>query len=188
MPFFNRTQQGVLILLGAVLLVTLAWRNHFGRPFPPAPAPPGQVFVELAGAVARPGVYAFATAPSLAQVLELAGKPVPAPPPPVNAANGALLTFTPDGAYTLGRMRGARLVTLGLGVDLNQAAAEDLEALPGVGPALARRLVDYRRKLGPFQKLEDLEQVKGFGPKLVERLKPHVLVAPSQTVPGDQFY
>jgi competence protein ComEA len=185
MPFFNRTQQGVVILLGAVLLLTLAWRHHFGRPFPPPPPPSGQVFVEVEGTATRSGVYAFATAPSLARILELAGKSGSAPPPTGTVANGSLVTFMPDGSYTVGRMRGARLVTLGLGVEVNRAAVEDLEALPGVGPALARRIVDYRRRHGPFQKLEDLEQVRGFGPKLLEKLRPYVLLSASPPPPDD---
>jgi len=65
-------------------------------------------------------------------------------------------------------------------VDLNRATAADFDQLPGVGPVLARRMVDYRKSVGRFQAVEDLRAVKGFGKKKLERLKPFVTVAPAQ--------
>lgn len=61
-------------------------------------------------------------------------------------------------------------------VDLNHATASDLEALPGIGPRLAQRVIDHRTSHGPFTKVEDLRQVKGIGHKKFDRLRPHVLV------------
>jgi competence protein ComEA len=61
-------------------------------------------------------------------------------------------------------------------VDLNRASVTDLEALPGIGPKLAQRVVDHRVSRGPFQKVEDLQQVKGIGRKKFDRLRPFVLV------------
>ena len=56
-------------------------------------------------------------------------------------------------------------MTLGLPLDLNRATAEDLDAIPGIGPALAQRIVDYRQAHGPFKKIEDLMEVSGIGPR-----------------------
>lgn len=64
-----------------------------------------------------------------------------------------------------------------LTVNVNQASAEQLEALPGIGPVLARRIVEWRERLGPFQQLEDLAEVPGIGPRVLERLKDRVVVA-----------
>ena len=61
-------------------------------------------------------------------------------------------------------------------VDLNHATASDLEALPGIGPKLAQRVIEHRTTRGPFTKVEDLRQVKGIGRKKFDRLRPHVLV------------
>ncbi|MEP7153057.1 MAG: helix-hairpin-helix domain-containing protein [Nitrospira sp.] len=61
-------------------------------------------------------------------------------------------------------------------VDLNHATASDLEALPGIGPKLAQRVIEHRASHGPFEKVEDLRQVKGIGHKKFDRLRPHVLV------------
>ncbi|HET9981976.1 MAG TPA: helix-hairpin-helix domain-containing protein [Longimicrobiales bacterium] len=59
-------------------------------------------------------------------------------------------------------------------VALNRATAADLEKLPGIGPALARRIVAYRDSAGPFRALADLDRVKGVGPALLKRLQPLV--------------
>jgi competence ComEA-like helix-hairpin-helix protein len=56
-------------------------------------------------------------------------------------------------------------------IDLNRASAQELEALPGVGPAIAERIVEYRREHGPFSSFEDLEEVSGIGPRIRERIE-----------------
>ncbi|MCE5216835.1 helix-hairpin-helix domain-containing protein [bacterium] len=59
-------------------------------------------------------------------------------------------------------------------VHLNSATAEELEALPGVGPVVAGRIVSYRQTVGPFRRVEDLLQVKGIGEKTFARMKPYL--------------
>jgi len=56
-------------------------------------------------------------------------------------------------------------------IDLNRATATELEALPGVGPAIAARIVEFRREHGPFATFGDLERVSGIGPRLRERIE-----------------
>jgi competence protein ComEA len=60
-------------------------------------------------------------------------------------------------------------------LDLNRATAEDLEGLPGIGPALASRIVAARQER-MFTTIEDLERVAGIGPATLQRLRPHVTV------------
>jgi competence ComEA-like helix-hairpin-helix protein len=63
-----------------------------------------------------------------------------------------------------------------LPVELNSADLGELESLPGVGPALARRIVEERARRGRFGALEDLLAVRGIGPATLERLRPRVVV------------
>ena len=63
---------------------------------------------------------------------------------------------------------------LARGIDPNRAPAEDLELLPGIGPGLARRIVEERESHGPFKEASDLARVKGIGSSLVSRLGPHL--------------
>jgi competence protein ComEA len=57
-------------------------------------------------------------------------------------------------------------------VNVNTATEADLERLPGIGPVLARRIVQHRESRGLFRRLDDLLEVEGIGPKLFRRLQP----------------
>jgi len=57
-------------------------------------------------------------------------------------------------------------------VNVNTATEADLERLPGIGPVLARRIVQHREATGLFRRLDDLLEVEGIGPKLFRRLQP----------------
>jgi len=61
-------------------------------------------------------------------------------------------------------------------LDINKATFEELESLPGIGPKIAKEIVEYRERFGPFKSLEDLLKVKGIGPKRLEILKKYLKV------------
>jgi competence protein ComEA len=63
-------------------------------------------------------------------------------------------------------------------VDVNRATAGELVALPGIGPALARRIVDHRSRHGPFRAPEELLAVQGIGPVLLARIRDRVRAGP----------
>jgi competence protein ComEA len=66
-------------------------------------------------------------------------------------------------------------------VNLNTATQAELEKLPGVGPAMAKTIIEYRQKNGGFKKVEELMNVKGIGEKSFLKLKTLVTVAPAKT-------
>jgi competence protein ComEA len=61
-------------------------------------------------------------------------------------------------------------------VDINTATAAELETLPGIGPAMAQRILEYRDANGPFATVDDLQNVSGIGPAMLEELRPLVRV------------
>lgn len=85
------------------------------------------------------------------------------PPVPVRSAKEI-----PPGVLETGKLR------------INDATAEQLEALPGIGPSLAQRILAARRER-PFSSVDDLRRVSGIGPKILERLRPQIEIAPPQT-------
>jgi competence protein ComEA len=63
---------------------------------------------------------------------------------------------------------------VGAAVNLNTATKDDLVALPGIGPAKAQAIVDYRNQHGPFRAVEDVRKVKGIGEKLFLQIRPEL--------------
>jgi competence ComEA-like helix-hairpin-helix protein len=61
-------------------------------------------------------------------------------------------------------------------IDINQAGLTELQLLPGIGPALAQRILDDRLKNGPYRSADDLDRVRGIGPKTLEKLRPLIRV------------
>jgi competence protein ComEA len=66
-------------------------------------------------------------------------------------------------------------------INLNQATAQQLDMLPGVGAKAAARILEHRRKT-PFTRPEEIVQVKGFGKKKYDKLKPHLTVSGPTTL------
>jgi competence protein ComEA len=149
---------------------------------------PGQVVVHVVGQVRRPGLVKLAAGARVADAIERAGgagtgadlstlnlarvlvdgEQVRVPRPgevlPGSAAGGA----SPGGAAAPG---GA-----GALVDLNTADLAALDTLPGVGPVLAQRIIDWRSEHGRFTSVEELGEVSGIGDKLYAQIRPRVTV------------
>jgi len=61
-------------------------------------------------------------------------------------------------------------------VDINTASVEQLEEIPGLGPALAQRIVEFREKNGPFGSVDELLKVRGIGEKSLEKIRAYLVV------------
>jgi len=69
-------------------------------------------------------------------------------------------------------------------VNINSATAAEFEALPGIGPKMAARIIEYRQKNGPFKKVEELMNVRGLGEKNFLKLKGQLTLGSTKT--GDR--
>jgi len=56
-------------------------------------------------------------------------------------------------------------------ININTATAQELDALPGVGPAIAQRIIEFRKQRGGFRSIDELDQVKGIGPKKLQDMR-----------------
>ena len=158
---------------------------------PPGSSPPG-IFVHAAGAVAAPGVHRVASDARVADLIVAAGGlAADADPDRINLAAPVrdgervyvprrgepavpeVVAGQPDGPDDGGS--GAPTTTAAP-VDLNRADADELDALPGVGPATAAAIITHRTEHGPFASVDELQEVAGIGPAKLARLRDLVRV------------
>lgn len=145
-----------------------------------------QVTVHVAGAVEKPGVYVFEAG---GRVNDAVNKAVPLPEADLDMMNLAAVledgkrievpaensTGDPQIIASAGGIQGK---TLGEGgkININSASPEQLDTLPGIGPAYAERIIAYREEHGGFSSIEELQDIAGIGPKTYERLKDMVCI------------
>ena len=138
------------------------------------------VVVSVVGLVARPGLVTLPAGSRVADAVEAAGGLLPeADPASVNLA-----AVVADGQQIAVGVPGAAPSPAGTAgdtepggpVNLNTATASDLDALPGIGPVLAQRIVSYRDQQGRFTSVEQLDDVPGIGPSIYDQLKTLVTV------------
>jgi competence protein ComEA len=172
----------VLVLAGRVLL------RHDGAavPAPVRPAgsaaqkPPAKdLYVDVGGAVRRPGLYRLHEGARVADALARAGGVTPkAELVLVNraalVADGEQIVVPRRGAAVAASAGGAAGAASGAAagpVHLNSATLEQLDALSGVGPVTAQKIIDYREQHGGFRSVDELDAVPGIGPSRLEQLR-----------------
>ena len=125
------------------------------------------LLLAIAGRVInRPAPISISAAPIDVAALQAAGRSLAAQQAP--KARSRVQKPSPRTAPTFLEMPGP--------LDLNRASESEIEALPGIGPAVAQRIIARRDSVGRFRKVEDLDSVKGIGPALVEKLRPLVVI------------
>ena len=197
-PGFDVTRRRALagaVLLGAVLIIAGRHLVRSGAPEPPRPArivaeqarPQAEpkLVVHVVGAIRRPGLYRLREGARIADALARAGGAtrkadlslvnLAAPladgvqvvvPKRLPAAGAAAAAGSSEAAP--GAAQGP--------VHLNSATLEQLDALPGIGPVTAQKILDFRDQNGGFASVDELDAVPGIGPARMEQLRE--LVAP----------
>ena len=174
-----------VVAVGAVLLV---YDDLSAPPIVVAdPDPARPIAVEITGAVATPGVYELAAEARVIDLVEAAGGttadadlggvnlarrvrdedrvviPSQAPPPAITSATGD----QPGSSAAAGSPAQ---------VNINTASVDELDQLPGIGPAIAQRVVDYRSEQGPFRSVDELARVSGISSAMVDELRSEITV------------
>jgi competence protein ComEA len=185
------TRRQIAVAAAAVLgLVLLGNRLLFRAEAPAAPPIPtaaarttaaaqAELVVDVVGAVRRPGLYRLSRGARVADALTRAGGATPKAE--LDLVN--LAAPIADGEQIVVPRRGSAVVAGSAGpgppagpVHLNTATLEQLDALPGVGPVTAQKILDFRQQHGAFSSVDELDAVPGIGPARLEQLKG--LVAP----------
>jgi competence protein ComEA len=186
-PYLTMLALFVVVLAGTIFFLR--------RPEPPAvvtivtvtPRPTGtsaSLIVDVRGAVNKPGVYTLPLGSRVQDALALAGDLTSnADTRPLNLArrlnDGEQIIVPVIGEVppTLiappGRGSASSIPTKTPGdkININTATLTELDTLPGIGPAIAQRIIDYRTQNGDFRTIEDLKKVRGIGDALFNQIK-----------------
>ncbi|MFZ3208125.1 MAG: helix-hairpin-helix domain-containing protein [Geobacteraceae bacterium] len=182
----ERGRRLVFVLLAAVLFFLMFHSGH-GVPSKEAPvaflsSPSLPVVVKVTGDVQAPGIYRFPHGATVAAVINLT---MPysknAVSDPVTLATvlncGDLLRVRSMGRQyteiTIAAMKARERMILGIPLDPDRMNSDDWDALPGIGPVMAKKLIDDRQEYGVFGSLENLQRVPGIGKSKIERLGPY---------------
>ena len=168
---------------------------------PAIPGTPAQICIHVAGKVSKPGLYNLKPGCRISDAIKAAGGPLAnadmesinlaeiladgqqiyiapkgeVPPPTKSVVRGG--TSKPKHSETSkeGQAPAVEKLTPGKGtVNINSAGLNELQRLPGIGPALGQRIIDFRKEHGRFTSADQLDQVKGIGPKKLAKIKPLV--------------
>jgi competence protein ComEA len=173
--------------LTVALLVHVMIDRYTPTPLAIGPLTEGPIVVMVDGAVATPGVVELPANARLQDAIEAVGGFSPsADASQLNLASrvhdGERITIPelvrtpsppmdPSGATP----EAPAPSPAGL-IDLNTASVAELDTLPGIGPVIGQRIVDFREFYGPFESIEQLEEVEGISPAMVDRIRPLVTV------------
>ena len=136
-----------------------------------------RLVVYVVGAVRRPGLYKVPQGSRVADAVARAGGVTrKADPAALNlaapVADGQQVLVPARLPRAAAAAQGAPVPGVPAGpVQLSSATAEQLDSLPGIGPATAQKILDYRAEHGAFRSVEELDEVSGIGPTRVEQLK-----------------
>lgn len=143
------------------------------------------IFILVNGVVKNPGVYVFDREPSLKELMAKAGylkaklidaKLYDTYP---SAAQGTSVQISSENRHihiSTGPMPAAYKITLKIPISVNTACMEELDTIPGIGPTLAEKIINYISLYGPFKTVEEIKNVPGMGKLRYLKIKPYISI------------
>ena len=183
---YSQTQKRALLIIGSLLLLLSAFIVARGNSQPneamqvvPITIAEPEIFVDVTGAVNKPGVYTLTGKSRVIDAIKAAGDSAPgADLSTINLArvlNDGEQIYVDSTSVNRDGVRVSKAVRSGP-ININRATARQLDALDGVGPVIAQRIVDYRKINGSFLTIDDLQKVSGIGAAKFAQIKAKVRI------------
>ena len=183
---FSLNQKRALAVTAAVILVGSVFLVVHGNSKPEAAAlvapvtiAEPEIFVDVAGAVNNPGVYTLTGKSRVIDAIKAAGDSAPgADLSTINLArvlNDGEQIYVDSTAFNSSGQRVSKKQPTGP-ININRATARQLDALDGIGPVIAARIVEYRKVNGSFLSIDDLQKVSGIGAAKFAQIKAKVRI------------
>ena len=183
---YSKNQKRALLVAGSVLLlfsIFIVFRGNTEASAAPEIIPvtvaEPEIFVDVAGAVNKPGVYSLTGKSRVIDAIKAAGDSAPgADLSTINLArilNDGEQIYVDSTVVNSSGVRVSKSVHTGP-ININRATAKQLDALDGIGPVIAQRIVDYRKKNGSFISIDDLQKVSGIGAAKFAQIKAKVRI------------
>jgi competence protein ComEA len=170
----------LLILLGSVALVAHGNSNpQASTEIIPITIAEPEIFVDVTGAVNNPGVYTLTGKSRVIDAIKAAGDSAPgADLSTINLArvlNDGEQIYVDSTVFSASGARVSKKIPSGP-ININRATARQLDALDGIGPVIAARIVEYRKVNGSFLSVDDLQKVSGIGAAKFAQIKTKVRI------------
>ncbi len=183
---YSQTQKRTLLIIGSLLLLLSVFIVARGNSQPneameviPITIAEPEIFVDVTGAVNKPGVYTLTGKSRVIDAIKAAGDSAPgADLSTINLArvlNDGEQIYVDLTVVNGSGVRVSKAVHSGP-ININRATARQLDALDGVGPVIAQRIVDYRKINGSFLTIDDLQKVSGIGAAKFAQIKAKVRI------------
>jgi len=184
--YFSRNQKRALALIAAVVLLSSVFvvargnteSNAIAQAVPITIAEP-EIFVDVTGAVNNPGVYTLTGKSRVIDAIKAAGDSAPgADLSTINLArvlNDGEQIYVDSTVVNSSGQRVSKKTPTGP-ININRATARQLDALDGIGPVIAARIVEYRKVNGSFLSIDDLQKVSGIGAAKFAQIKSKVRI------------
>ena len=126
-----------------------------------------EISIHVVGEVVSPGLYQLPIGSRVSDLVEMAGGVSE------NASMSSvnLARILVDGEQVVVKSSVELQQELDSKISINDASADQLDEIPGVGPSIASKIIDHREKNGPFSSLQQLTEVSGIGPKMFENIE-----------------